>query len=728
MGLMKKHFEAPSSLSAEESPSADSFDVLTDAEIFSDRYESESRIPPETMRRLSRGENLFRELARLPDDYHISAEHKLLFSAISATDDHSNFPIPIRDKAIFTTFGLEYGSTRYPFTAEYQEIIHKAILKNRLSDSSDIDDFYSRLDDENSSWRVPLQRVFFDRCIPIAKQLFNFRINEINQSITELKDKRPAQLKSDKKDLAGNYIDDVGEYYEEKFKEYAINRKLLTEEEIEEYDNFSFLKIAELFERKLKTAYKNNYQGGSSKYSVLSKKYFSETKNIFRRYLAFLAQSQISSIVSSDSNLDLVSPENVHDELNSRIGATLKSTDRNGASSKGVDKCREALYRKLRQYRHIAKNTDILEFIQNSEAATSAYYGSIAPRYLDAQERFFTPNGKEMLQLEERKRALQRNKDLFINEAAARETGKAINKFQKSVAEVIFSGRKDIDNLFFFPTGVIARLESGSVLTSVISPLDDRLVKPFEDDSDVAVLWQKSWLEKQNKYDKVALSAVHDAIDREALAAKDATDSMVYDFFEHNQIKKPDYFDANTGKIYGDAQIEDIEFLEPLISHFGDFIDSVNLKTTERGVTLKSTRLEIISFLSGDSDGEFMLLCAPHRSLSVNIIRSLFDNTDKEKHDKAYSRLLSEVGVSLYNDLSGNKLKEYRTLAGDSLNISDATFYKAYGKIVSDATVRRELIERTIFIKDFIDYIKGEIDPVKASFFDSLKKKPALKG
>ena len=95
---------------------------------------------------------------------------------------------------------------------------------------------------------------------------------------------------------------------------------------------------------------------------------------------------------------------------------------------------------------------------------------------------------------------------------------------------------------------------------------------------------------------------------------------------------------------------------------------------------------------------------------------------------KDYRRLLSEVGVSLYNDLSGNKLKEYRTLAGDSLNISDATFYKAYGKIVSDATVRRELIERTIFIKDFIDYIKGEIDPVKASFFDSLKKKPALKG
>jgi hypothetical protein len=153
-------------------------------------------------------------------------------------------------------------------------------------------------------------------------------------------------------------------------------------------------------------------------------------------------------------------------------------------------------------------------------------------------------------------------------------------------------------------------------------------------------------------------------------------------------------------------------------------VDEVSLLPPEEDISLKSTRLEIIAFLSGDKEVKNSQLFGEGRKLKLRALEALLINAGSEKRDKVLARLIPELGMSVFHNLDTAFRTRFSQLVGANANVSRTDFYRIYRKSVPDPKLRRSLAERTLFVNEFQKYLKGTSK--MPSFFDSIKKKPVI--
>ena len=80
----------------------------------------------------------------------------------------------------------------------------------------------------------------------------------------------------------------------------------------------------------------------------------------------------------------------------------------------------------------------------------------------------------------------------------------------------------------------------------------------------------------------------------------------------------------------------------------------------------------------------------------------------------------------MYEHLSKEKRDAFNEIIGLNNSISETEFYKLFHKSVGNATERRRLIRRTVFLTEFNNYIIGKASRQINEFFDSFKKQSQL--
>ncbi|MBR4330454.1 MAG: hypothetical protein IKP71_11470, partial [Candidatus Riflebacteria bacterium] len=131
------------------------------------------------------GEKILKDLDKeLSDDYHVSAEHKVLFGTLEETKDNSGFPIILRNYATFTALGLEYGEKRIPYKMEFQQEIHEKNFQDFLDKNDDEDDYADlseRIDKENEFWEEPLSEIMVEQLMLLYKRENRASISKLIQ-------------------------------------------------------------------------------------------------------------------------------------------------------------------------------------------------------------------------------------------------------------------------------------------------------------------------------------------------------------------------------------------------------------------------------------------------------------------------------------------------------------------------------------------------------------------
>lgn len=692
-------------------------------------------ISPELAHRLSSGERFFRDVIGLPDSYHVSAEHKLLFSTVSAKPADSNFPSLHSGGVFFDAFGLEVDNIRYPFLPDFQTMVHKAILRHELSGATSVNEVYNRLDNGFSMYFVEniLQRRNAEE---VEAELNQKRLSMVEKTVKLNMEQRSYR---NKKEL-GEYTDDskrsqVKARQEQEFVDFIISNNIMSQKELREYEasrSFSLKVSAGSIAHKFSVIYKENHpkknEESEEDYNEMLDKIKSHISNLAADYLNSLALSQAQSLTARPE-LRLFDAEWTKKKMIENISNLDKErVQRIFNSGKDVDYYKEKLYDSISSYGKLDGIESTIELLKEKEQKCSTYYGLLAPKYVDASTHYKEQNDRQITELKNHIEYLDENRANIIEQEKDKRTRSAMYALREKVFRIVSpedsSMLEDVVNFYFIPTGIITRFKTGSLKTTMINPLDERILDAFNDE-EIKNAWIDAWTIKQTEYSEATFDALRTDIDNNITQSRDEDDEEAMAFEKENQIQIPKAFSMTTGRVHESLQPNVLRSIEPFIPDIKDFIYGLDISNTEVTKTLRTTRLEILNFLSGDSDGKDLMLCG-HNNLKVNSIHELFINTEPEKQDKAYSRLLSEVGIMLYTGLSKDKVAEYQKLIGDAANVSDKAFYRAYGKMITNSAIRSKIVERTIFLKDFIDYIKGEASPAKTGFFDSTRKKPAL--
>lgn len=692
-------------------------------------------VSPELARRLSAGDKFFHDALELPGNYHVSAEHKLLFSTVSDNPANPNFPSLHPEGVFFDAFGLEVDNTRYLFSPEFQATVHKAILNHELSGVTSVDEIYHRLGGGFSMYFVEdiLQKRNTEE---VEAELDQKRLNMIEKKIKLNMEQRSYR---NKKELEECKNDDkkrqIKDRQEQEFVDFILSNNAMSQEELRRYKadrNFSLKTSANSIAHRFGVIYKENHpkkiEESEEEYKAALDKIKSHIGNLVSDYLNSLALSQARSLTARPE-LKLFDAEWTEKKMIETINnLDNKRVQRIFNSGHDTDYFKEQLYDDISSYGKLEGIEQVLELLEEKAQECATHYGLLAPKYVDASVHYKEQNNRQITELKNRIEYLDENRANIVEREKDKRTRPLMNELRKRVLHIVSpedsDTPEDVINFYFIPTGIIARFKTGSLKTAMITPLDERILGAF-DDEEIKNAWINAWSIKQTEYNKATFDTLQADIDDNIAQARDEEDDEVKAFGIENQIQTPKAFNMVTGRVYGDLQPDVLRSIEPFMPDIKDFIYGLDISNTEVPKTLKSTRLEILNFLSGDSDGESLMLCG-HSNLKVNSIYELFINTELEKQDKAYSRLLSEVGIMLYTGLPKGKAIEYQKLVSDAVNVSDKAFYRAYGKMITNSTMRSKIVERTIFLKDFIDYIKGEAGSAKAEFFDSLKKKPAL--
>lgn len=690
---------------------------ISDPNLGNSKNNSSNREKPS---RLEYGESFFRELSGVPEDYHVSAEHKLLFSTICNDPDNSNFPVLHDDTATFTTFGLEYNGGRLPFLPEYQSLIHQTVLKKYLAESASADDFYSRLNNENHNWQTAIEDYIYDNFFEDFKRPFDEEKMQQWEIRKELINEQNSTKRRREKQEQKNYRDErkVDEHYTEDLHQYLLENNILTPQEIKDYEykKNTIYRICVDFGREIE----DFYNSGNAEDSEIKKSYAKEASEKLKIYLEEVAREEVESI---EKNPEVSFKESTISKLKKKIPSISERIN--------ADNQRGGVFEFVKSHYDIDDN-ELHNIIKRAKDRCINYFSHLAPEYIDAYDEFYNSNSEEINSITKQyhgasgKEYRESREEEWLNEKMQ----PIIEKIKVSAKSVAFSDLGDeVKEMFFFPTGIVVRTESGLPKSAIISPIDKRILKGI-DDPEVENVWKDFWRTKQADYDNIARGVIETDLKRNLYRSMDGVDQEIATFTkeldERDQIKVQKIFDPLTGHIYGGIQPDDISILESLSSNFGNFIYGIDFGLPKKETSLKSTRLEILDFLSGRSSGENLLLVEKNQRLNIDFVKELLNNAGPEKHDKAYSRIASELGIALYNQLPDSKRIIYRDIIGNSVNVSRANFYKAYRENIVDPDKRRRITERTLFLRDFIDYTKGETNPVITKFFDGLKKNLAI--
>ena len=684
------------------------------------------------------GEEILRHLGDFPPDYHVSAEHKILFDQIEERVDTSNFPITLRDNASFTALGLEYGAKRLPYKLDVMREIHDAALTG-LEDGS----VEQIIEKENLSWIKPIKNSIASDCRADAAKDYSGRLSQLQteRKYLEEHDTYKTHRKEIRQQIETNFIKngmDINSfkikeqinklrtsYIKQERDEFALTNNLMTGDEIKSY--YSFRDDKNLIIEEMRRVLRKEGR-------VITGK----TLDYLKLYTKVAGIDELTKIKESfphlsDKELDGVTDVIIEHRMN------LKNTTLNNIlDSDGIRlmEKREAKQNLALMEKRVIKglsldkidSPELLECVSQIESLSRNYYGHILPKYIFAQKLYEYYWNERWIKKNDEYLLFWKNREDYIDRETAKRIDNSIQQYKSEIIGICFSDleEKPVD-LLILPTGISAIMRNGSIKTKIISPLDDRICKMFKNKETLST-WKKIWESKVQALNPIALKVLNGKLKNTNKEQRDPFDGRVEELLRTYQIGAPKPLSERSGNIYDSMQPKDVETLEKLLPFLGKFIKKINLSCTDKKMTLGSTRLETIRYLSGNGDGESLSLVRGDCNLNLREVKKLFEVTSPEKEPKAFSRVIAELGISLYNSLKREDYDSFLRLMGDRINISEADFYRQFKNSVSDARERQDMMGRILFLREFNTYLAGVSSGTIKEFFEGLEKKTAING
>lgn len=294
---------------------------------------------------------------------------------------------------------------------------------------------------------------------------------------------------------------------------------------------------------------------------------------------------------------------------------------------------------------------------------------------------------------------------------------------KKRIAKVIVPKEAGpVDEIFFFSTGFVIRKKDGSYAQHAGSPLDERIMAVFSNDQQRS-RWRSYWNEVKQNDQKAVISFLEKNIKSKMESVEDYDDVALKELMTIYQLNGPQIIDKKTGAIM-DSSItsKEIETLKFVLPKLGPFIEGFDNSDTAKEITLKSTRLNMMDYLSGKRFLAESLLCTSDRKIKIRVFQKLIDNSEPEKNDKIMARLTTAVAAALFERLDEEQHDRFSAIVGNRADVSVSDFYKVYQTRIPDDKVRRRVAERTFFLKAFNAYINGIANGETTKFFESIKR------
>ncbi len=716
------------------------------------------------------GERLFYEISGFPRDHRISPELKELFSTLSDEPDNSGFDVPRHETARFTALGLEYQKTRHRYNPQIREMIQVAVLRDTLNDIHDRDLAIQKLNSVNNSWQPGFIRRI-EKDILIEQRLKYYKQKDIlKQKQDRLKeldlgyliDEAISSTNIEKKEKQN--VTRISEY--NRIDMQIVNDGVMSESELERFNSFkskqeeatiNFEK--RIRERKIESI-KKEEKDKNDKYERRLKQYEEEKakadeeakingekssfkknppkkpKNLsdkeienkaddytkmnakrIQKFVKRVAIEEANKIVSFDNNYD-------HPELIAKqMKRDVTSLDDANGTSYSIHSSIEQEINKL--FGNSDEGKAIFQEVEELFKLARDRYVNLFPRYHNYANRTLHAHYNEINELQNQIKALTNGYKKNVSKRVKEGAEKKLVEFKNEVSKIAFP-EEDFspDDIYFFSTGLVA-LNNNELKISTITPMDKRIIQKIPN-SHAALLWEQEWSERTTDHDSIARRLLEQKIKIIDDTHESSFEKRQKALFEKYAINEPSTFNPITGEIYDTIQPEDLDLLEDVLPHIGSFIKDIAIDAGAENISLKSTRLEVINYLSGAWDLDVSQLYDQKSRLKVRAAELLYHNAGSEKAGKVLNRIVLETGAALYNKLSNEKREEFLRLIGSSADISSTEFYRIYRRRIIDPTERREVVARSFFIKGFLDYTQDKANPAISSFIDSLKKRQEI--
>ena len=657
------------------------------------------------------GEQLLRSISNLPPEHHFSAEQKFLFSTISDMSDQTNFPISpnTHENAIFTSFGLEYKNRRYPFTKQYQTLAHHAALSSIAQEVNSQEEFVTHLESKNEDWCKLLKESYEKQARLVATERFHSAMNSKRLEAQKYSRARSLWDSYEKGPLNKAIIEEIIS----KAKKYYRNcspegRTIESAKEFVESRGF------DAFSKKAKEL-KDRYPGYVDARNNLKRKldgYTIKITDILDDYLDSIGLNEARSFKKQT------------DGHSQHIYKTIINKVKNREKDMPLEEAKGLLYNRLFLDFDASEDEkgDLQKVIDKVTTKAINYYGTIIPELSSYDEKPREFYEKELYRVRSEMQQLLHSKRSIIDNMSERITSSYIDTFKNRIAEIVFPNAKTED-IYLLPTGVVIKDSNNNLFSKDFSPLSEHILALFTDEATEAA-WRIGWAKHAHDYDVPVRAFLKKNLKQNALNNTDSLDGKLSELSERFQVSYPESISIETGRIAESLQPNDYELLKSILPTISGFVNEISLLPPERDINLKSTRLEVISFLSGESELKNSQLFGDGRKLKLRALEALLLSAGPEKREKVAARLIPELGISVFYSLSTDARSKFSQLVGANANVSRTEFYRIYRRSVPDPKLRRSLAERTFFINEFQKYLKGT--STMSEYFDSIKKKPAI--
>ena len=686
-----------------------------------ERFEKEHESTEQRQQGSGNDRTVSSESLSLPPDYHFSAEQTWLLSTVSVDrKDNSGFPVsPQDDKSaqggFFTTFGLEYQGVRYPYTDKYRDFANRAVLASLAEGANTRDEFIARLENKNENWEGPLRAMYEKKVRPALTRELQTIINEKRSEANKFRHGKDLWNKYKAGPISISARSDVSAAAKKIYYEASPEGKTI--EAAEAAARKAINESGKRFNDKLFKKFRDNYPGfveaertakdKSHKFCGVALRYLTEYSDSIGIYEAQKYEH------NDDSNSN-----HIHELIIEKIG----NKETNSSPKEMEERFDSQIYSGFDIDDETVNNKDnqLRRAILEATEKAARYYDSLIPEfstYSDKPIEYYVKNHERAQRELDKLKEVKDSIPSFVSKRVASE----ISKFKSRIAKAIFPDI-EVKDVYLLPTGIVAKDSEGNLRTEVISPLSERILSLLDNDSE-REMWREEWKNHMHDYDAAVCASLKKSCQKEALNIADSLDEDLDELSKRFQIEYPEIFDAKTGRIYQSLQPYDYEVLKTILPATGGFIDGISLAPSE-DVTLKSTRLEIISFLSGEREVKESLLFDEGRKLKLRALESILMNAGPEKLNKAMARLVPELGISVFHNLNTASRSEFSRLVAHRTDVPRTVFYSVYRQSVLDPGRRRSLVERTIFLDEFQKYLGGK--STIPEFFDKIKKKESL--
>lgn len=650
------------------------------------------------------GEKVLRGAGEVPEgSYFVSTKQKLLFSNVEMgpVEPSPVLEISQDEKGVFTTEGFERKGKLYPYTEEFKQLVLKEVILDTIGDASDAEKKEQKLEEQNESWEVLLvpevttrikniesgpyeaeRKELTEEIVDLEREgTFEYNQNYINQAVKHIKHliaRRKEQLANGETNIENNIeILNLKKQYDENRTSYLEDKiKKLEQENLEDLRSHTAEELSD-FEERLKE----------------------EIERINNR------EEWSRLIWDKDGN-----------KHNTAVAEELRKWLRNNSKKKQKSIISES------------KDDKMLEGCINTPLPNFRY-----------------PNGETINLIKEKKRQLNDAHQAFLDQIG-NDVCEYFSDLRHRIGEVVVpDDLKPFKDIYILPVGYVVEREDGECSNVTGSPLDQSVIDCLKEGEKEK--WIKYWKTKRqggkgiefaNKKEKKAVTITRECLldetekkyEQEPIKNKDSAFTTIQARFERDLLDMEEQYmleprpllDVASGKVYEEIQPIDKELLGYLLPKIGPFINGIDLSNPSGETTLKSTRLSIMEFMSGDSVSGDSLLCTHEGLIKIRVFEELLKNTEPEKYGKAVARLNAAVGEALYSRLSHEQLQDFRKLLGKKVDVSRTSFYAFFGKTIADRDTRKRIAERTFFLKAFNAYMGGKVSDNLKEYFDGLKK------